>query len=228
MQLSDDEEPSTQEEDADADMGEAKPVIRAPLSVPSAYNKSLSAPRPKIEEIVVDEDFDSGAEPDTEGSDVEFVAPKASLAPHFPAHVHPGSQSSGPSPLLTSVKAESQDRRQSFGSSQSQGAAARSVNVKTEAKVEEADETDEDVDNFTRGLLAAQAKRREEEDLKRKEERRRETQAKIADERKKKMARELEAQNLWREEEVDDEEEDVEEDELPIWEKSAREKEQVR
>ncbi|CDR48662.1 hypothetical protein NBRC10512_001376 [Rhodotorula toruloides] len=226
IELSDDEEPSTQEEDADADMGEAKPVIRAPLSVPSAYNKSLSAPRPKIEEIVVDEDFDSGAEPDTEGSDVEFVAPKASLAPHFPAHVHPGSQSSGPSPLLTSVKAESQDRRQSFGSSQSQGAAARSVNVKTEAKVEEADETDEDVDNFTRGLLAAQAKRREEEDLKRKEERRRETQAKIADERKKKMARELEAQNLWREEEVDDEEEDVEEDELPIWEKSAREKEQ--
>ncbi|GEM11524.1 RAD26-like SNF2 family DNA-dependent ATPase [Rhodotorula toruloides] len=228
IELSDDEEPSTQEDDADAEMSEAKPVVRALPTVPTLCVKPSSNPQPKFGEVVVQDDLDSGAEPDTEGSDVEFVAPKASLAPHFPAHAHARSQPAAHSQWGTSVKAESQEQRQSFGSSQSQGGDARGVSVKTESMVKEADEVDESVDEFTRGLLAAHAKRREMEDQKRREERRRLTQAKIAGERKKKVAQEVEAQNAGREEDGDDEDEDVEEDELPIWEKSAREKEQSR
>ncbi|GAA5858616.1 hypothetical protein JCM8547_001393 [Rhodosporidiobolus lusitaniae] len=209
-QIDDDEgEPSTEE---DEPANSVKHVGPSPATLLQSVKKEEPEP---LEDV--DMADDSGAEPDTEGSDVEIVEASAALDPHFSTHSHAPSSSQIPasSQLFDSVKAESQSQlSQPYSQSASQRRSQPKPSaVKVEPKEEEMDE-DEEKDEaagmriHNMASLATQSRRAQ-------------MQLQIAEDKRRK---EEEAKEQGREAFTKEEEgEEEEEEELPAWKAHERE-----
>jgi hypothetical protein len=145
------------------------------------------------------DDDESGAEPDTEGSDVEMVEGSAALHPHFPSHHHAPSSSQQPasSQLFSSVKAESQ--------SQLSQHLSQPPKIKAESPtLTDAEDDDDDVLVYDMGDVQ---KNLEKERLAEKQ-RKIEAEIAAAKQRREEEASERQALQKEREEEEDEEDED--------------------
>lgn len=203
-------------------------------SYSTAYN--LSRFSQDIAMAVEDVDDDSGAEPDTEGSDIEISEVPAVRNPHFPSHHHnapSSSQQPASSPFFPDVKAESQSQlSQHYSQSQSQRGKGGGVKLEpTTEKPSYAAKEEEDADEEEDGdvLFYDMGKIEKNLEMEKRLKKRREMDAAVAERRREREKQELARRSADTGEggangEEADEEEEEEEEERLAWQVATKDK----